>query len=115
MYLTINGLFSAISGLAMLIFSKSFNDFFQVVNTYVFPLIGINLLPFSIFVLYVSRYQLKNKSLVTLIVILDVLWVVGSVVIISLDLFDLALNGKILMAVVAVWIGFLGYKQFQNT
>ena len=114
-YLIINSTFSAISGLAMLLLSTNLNDLFQIDNIYVFPFIGINLLFFAAFVWYVSSKQLTNKILVTTITVLDVLWVLGSLVIVSLGLFDLSKDGNILISAVAVWIAFLAYKQFTNS
>ena len=114
-YLIINSTFSAVSGLAMLILSSNLNELFQIDNIYVFPFIGVNLLFFAAFVWYVSSKQLTNKTLVTTITILDILWVLGSLVIVSLDLFDLSKVGNILIGVVAVWIAFLAYKQFINS
>ena len=98
--------------MAMIFFSVGLNDFFDIVNQYVFPVIGINLIIFSLFVWYVSRKQLTNKTLVNLISGLDVLWVLGSLIIVLLGLFELSRNGNILIIFVAILIAFLGYKQF---
>lgn len=113
-YLTINSLFSAVCGLIMILFPLGLNNIFNLNNPYVFPIIGSNLLIFSVFVWFVSRRQLPNKKLVNLISGLDALWVLGSFIIVLLGLFDLSTNGNILIGVVAVWIAFLGYKQFKN-
>lgn len=113
-YLTVNSIFSGISGLTMLLFSTQLNKLFNLDNIYAFPVIGSNLLIFSIFVFYVSSKQLANKFLVTTITILDGLWVLGSFTIVLLGLFDLSKNGNILISIVAVWIAFLAYKQFKN-
>ena len=112
-YLTINSIFSAISGLTMLLFSSNLNKLFNIDNVYVFPIIGGNLLIFAAFVWFVSSRQLTTKILVTTITILDALWVVGSLAIVSLGLFDLSQDSNILISIVAVWIAFLAYKQFK--
>lgn len=112
-YLTINSVFSMITGLIMLVFWKGLNTFFNIENDYIFPIIGINLILFSMFVAYVSRKQLTNKTLVYLISGLDAVWVIGSLVIILFGLFDLSSNGNWAIGIVAVWIGFLGYQQFR--
>ena len=70
---------------------------------------------FSVFVFYVSRRQLTNKILVNIISGLDALWVLGSLFIIMLGLFDLSIIGYIIIGVVAVWIAFLGYKQYEKS
>ncbi len=38
----------------------------------------------------------------------------GSLAIVAFGLFDLSKTGNIIISVVAVWIAFLAYKQFQN-
>lgn len=113
-YLIINSIFSAISGLIMLVFVKNLNDLFGINNAYVFPIIGVNLLVFSAFVLIVSIKQLSNRILVSTITILDLLWVLGSLVIVVFGLFSISKSGNILIGVVAIWIAILTYKQFQH-
>ncbi len=113
-YLTLNSVFSALSGLTMLAFSSLLNDIFNIQDAYVFLVIGINLIIFSIFVWFVSSKQLGNKKLVNLICILDLLWVLGSLTIILLSLFDLSQNGYIIIGIVAIWIAFLAFQQFKN-
>lgn len=113
-YLTVNSIFSALSGLTMLLFVGQLNELFGINNTYVFPVIGANLLIFSAFIFFVSVKQLSNKGLVTTITILDLFWVVGSFVIVAFGLFDISKSGNILIGIVAIWIAFLAYKQFKN-
>jgi len=113
-YLTINFTFSAISGLTMLLFSSNLNGLFNIDNIYIFPIIGANLLIFSAFVWYISSKQLTNKMLVATITILDLLWVLGSFIIVLFGLFDISKTGNILISIVAIWIAFLAYKQFRN-
>ncbi len=113
-YLTINSLFSMFSGLTMLGFTTYLNLFFRIENKYVFPIIGLNLVLFSIFVWYVSRKQLTNRTLVASVSILDIIWVLGSFIIIIFKPFDLSENGYFLIGAVAILIGFLGYKQIEH-
>lgn len=113
-YLTINSLFSAISGFTMLFLAGRLIELFNISNNYVFPIIGANLLFFSAFVWYVSQKQLSNKMLVNIISFLDLLWVFGSFAIVAFGFFDLSKVGNILIIMVAIWIAFLAYKQFTN-
>jgi hypothetical protein len=113
-YLTINSIFSAFSGTTMLLFPSKLNELFNINNAYVFPIIGANLLAFSAFVLFVSIKKPTNKTLVNTITILDLIWVLGSLAILAFGLFDISKTGHILIGVVAIWIAFLAYKQFQN-
>jgi hypothetical protein len=113
-YLSLNSIFSAISGLTMLLLPTKLNELFNINNAYVFPIIGANLMVFSCLVWYVSRKHLTNKLLVNTISILDLLWVIGSFIIVAFGIFDISKTGNILICVVAVWITFLAFKQFQN-
>ena len=114
-YLRINSAFSLASGAAMLLFTTELNSFFGINHPYVFPVIGLNLLVFAIFVGFVSERQLANKTLVNLISTLDALWVLGSFAIVLFGFFDLSANGMVVITIVALWIGFLGYKQYVNS
>jgi hypothetical protein len=114
-YLTINSIFSAVCGVTMMAFTAGLNAFFNISNPYIFPIIGLNLIVFSVLVWYVSHKHLESKILVNLISGLDALWVVGSLIIVTFDLFRLSKNGNILVVAVAIWIAFLGYKQIINS
>jgi hypothetical protein len=110
-YLTINSLFSALSGLAMVLLSSKLNNLFGIGNTYVLPIIGANLLFFSAYVSYVSYQKLTSKKWINSIIILDILWVLASISVVASRVFDLIQIGYTLISIVAVWIGFLAYKQ----
>lgn len=113
-YLKINSIFSLACGISMVVFFNELNAVFNIQNQYVFPVIGISLIAFSFFVGYVSYKYFSNRILATIISLLDALWVLGSLVIIILGLFDLSNSGYIIMGIVAAWIAFLAYKQVQN-
>ncbi|MCO4819136.1 MAG: hypothetical protein KC517_05895 [Bacteroidetes bacterium] len=112
-YLLMNSAFSAISGLALVFMSDAINALFNIDNSIVLPAIGINLLVFSLIVYYVAIKLLKRNSLVTLISALDILWVIGSAVIVVFQLFNLSTAGYIVIGLVAIWIGFLGSMQIK--
>lgn len=77
-YLSLNSIFSAISGIAMLIFPERLRQLFNIDDAYVFPIIGACLLLFAVFVWFVASPKLANKTLVQIITFLDILWVIGS-------------------------------------
>lgn len=112
-YLKMNSLFSGISGLIMLLFSKWLNGLFDITNEYVFQIVGVNLLVFSVCVWFVSKRYLSDKKIVNLICILDGLWVFGSILIVVLNLFNLSYIGYFTISIVAIWIAYLGYNQFK--
>jgi len=113
-YLLLNSAFSALSGLALLYLNTELRQLFGFENRVVLPAIGINLLIFSLIVYYVANKQLTNKSLVTLISSLDMLWVVGTAILVVFQLFNLTTAAYIIISVVALWIGFLGMMQIMH-
>lgn len=114
-YLRLNSAFSLLTGLLMVLTSDILIKFFNIIDDqYLFDSIGVNLIVFALFVWYVSTKQLQNVLLVKLISFLDILWVIGSFIIVLFQLFNLSLNGYILITVVAIWIGFLAYKQLKQ-
>lgn len=112
-YLTINSIFSAISGLTMLVLSESLNRLFNISNTYVFPILGGCLLLFAAFVWFVATRKLASKPLIKVTTILDLLWVIGSFLIVLFGLFNISATGNIFIVIVAFWITFLAYKQMK--
>lgn len=112
-YLMINSAFSALSGLLLTFASTFINTLFEISNSIVVPIIGINLLIFSLMVYYVAVRHLKTPSLVHLITTLDIAWVIGSAVIIGFQLFSLSLIGYVTIGIVAVWIAYLAWMQFR--
>lgn len=111
-YLTINAFFSLFSGLLMIFYSNFLQSIFGFENPYVFPAIGANLLFFSVVVFLVSVKYLDNKFFINIISILDGLWVVGSIIISGFKLFGLTSNGYMIISIIAIWIGYLGYQQY---
>jgi len=112
-YLRVNSTFSAISGLTMLVLFESLNRLFNISNTYVFPIIGGCLILFAAFVWFVTTRKLASKPLIKVITILDLLWVIGSFMIVLFGLFNLSKTGNTVIVIVAIWIAFLAYKQMR--
>jgi hypothetical protein len=111
--LLLNSVFSAISGSTMLLFTEAFKAFFQLPHPYIFPIIGLNLLVFAGFVAFVAYRRLDKTIWVQVISVLDALWVLGSIIIVGFQLFNLPVNAYLLITAVAIWIGILAYKQFK--
>jgi hypothetical protein len=114
-YLIINSVFSDFSGFCMLLFSSKLNIIFNIENPYIFPVIGVNLLVFAVFVLYVAIKKSEQRSFVGVITLLDALWVLGSVVLLLFsNQTGISSSGNLLIGLVAVFIGFLALMQYQN-
>jgi len=114
-YLRINSIFSSFTGIVMTHFSDELLEFFNIENKrYLFDVIGLNLIVFGLFVWHVSLKDLVQPVLAKIISLLDIGWVVGSLLIVAFQLFDLSKGGYILISLVAVWISFLAYKQLRG-
>jgi hypothetical protein len=113
-YLRINGIFSFLSGFTLLFASEYLDSFFGILNPFVLPILGLNLLIFAIYVWYVAQKQLTNKPLVNVILVLDGLWVTGSLLLIQFNPFHLTSKGMAVIGLIAMWIAFLGYMQFKH-
>ena len=114
-YLRINSIFSLFIGIVMTYFSDELLEFFKIENKrYLLDVIGLNLIVFGLFVWYVSLKPLVQPALAKIISLLDIGWVVGSLLIVAFQLFDLSKGGYILISLVAVWISFLAYKQLRG-
>lgn len=114
-YLRINSVFSLLTGVLMVLYSNELLKFFNISNNqYLYHLIGLNLILFACFIWYVSVKQLERKMLVKIISFLDILWVLGSSIIVAFQLFNLSQKGYFLIAILAIWIGFLAFKQLKH-
>lgn len=100
--LKVNGIFSMISGLTLLILSSKVGALMNIVNTLILIFIGIGLILFSGTVFYTALKKNVNASQVKSIVIQDWIWVIGSFIIIVLQIFNLSSIGYELLAAVAI-------------
>lgn len=113
-HLVLNGVFSILSGLSLVFLSNYFEQLIGFDNSWILPLIGFNLIGFGAFVLYASKALLQKRLIINLISTMDGLWVVGSIILLVIDPFGFSLEGKILIAVVALWIAYLGIQHYRH-
>ena len=113
-YLLINSSFSFICGLCMLLLNDQLNVFFNISQPLVFYIIGLNLILFSFFVLFAAVSKPFKNILIKIIIVLDILWVIGSLIIVVFKVFNLSNTGYLAIVAVAVFIAFLAYQQNRN-
>lgn len=94
-----NAIFSALSGITMLIGADQLSGLVDLKGPEVFQIAGVGLLIFSVYVLFV----IKKKSLAgsVSIVFQDLLWVVGSVLVLIFQPFEINKTGNQLISIVA--------------
>ena len=97
-----NALFSLASGLSLLLFSKKLGAIMNVQNADVLHYIGIALLIFVALLLYNAFKSKINKTLIKSIIVQDWAWVLGSLVLLVLNPFQISTTGNILIALVAL-------------
>jgi len=100
--LKVNALFSTISGLWIIFQHQQIAERMHISNATILLIIGIILLPFAFFVYKTASDQQISPKKVKFIIVQDWLWVVGSVLIIAFQAFDINRIGFIIIGVVAL-------------
>lgn len=107
--LTTNAIFSAISGIILILLNGQIADIFGVKNTTVFWVIGLVLIYFSITIWYEIS---KLRSLaISWIIIQDFIWVIVSFILILFNPFKVTLIGNTVISILAVIVLFMGINQ----
>lgn len=104
-----NTIFSSLSGILLIFLSKSIAQIFGVANTLVFEIIGGILLFFAVTIMIEIKAQ--RSILILWIIIQDLLWVLGSVLIVWLNPFSISGMGNALIILVALVVFFLALAQ----
>jgi hypothetical protein len=73
--------------------------------------IGLGLLPFALFTIWVSQQKKNYQKWVKLIIYMDLSWVIGSCVILLFQPFTINATGNIIIGVVALIIGLFALLQ----
>ncbi len=110
--LLVNAFSSIAMGIPLLFFSGPTAQSFAVNNATVFIILGIVLLLFGTLVLLLRTRPLPNIKIVKAIIAADILWFIGSLFIILLQLFNLSSLGNTLVGAAAVWVLVMAF--FQN-
>ena len=100
--LKINAAFSAFNGLIMLFFHNQIADFMNIGYPMAILAIGVILLGFAALVYKTAKATTISEKTVQFIIVQDWLWVVGSVLIIAFQAFDINRIGFIIIGVVAL-------------
>jgi hypothetical protein len=106
-----NAVSSGATGVLLAAFSPVIADLLGTPHAWVVQETGVFLILFAVFVGGVGLQNPPKRGLIRLIISLDMLWVVGSLVIIFIQLFGLSTTGYIIIAVVAAWVGLMALLQ----
>lgn len=104
-----NAIFSGVSGIILILLNKQIANIFELENITVFWSIGVILLFFSFTIIYEI---IKQRPIAILWIILqDFLWVIVSIVLIVLNIFDISKLGNLIILSIAIVVLLLGINQ----
>jgi hypothetical protein len=112
--LLINAISSAAAGLLLVIFATSLAVLFGVAAPIIFTGTGIFLILFAGFVWYVATRPQLSAGLVKLVTILDLSWVLGSIVLVIEYRELLTVIGSTLIVAVAAWVALMALLQYRG-
>jgi ribosome-associated toxin RatA of RatAB toxin-antitoxin module len=100
--LTFNAIFSLVTGLLLVTMPDYISQLFGVTHGASFFYLGLSLVLFSIIVLYVSRQRHIHILYALIISLLDLIWVLASLIILILDPLQFKMTGDVIIAAVAL-------------
>lgn len=107
-----NALFSSISGGIMIVLNQSIAKLFGTSNNNVFWIVGLVLIYFALTIWYEIIKQ--RKLAVIWIVIQDYTWVLGSLILILFNPFEITLIGNIIIGTIALIVLFMAINQMNG-
>ena len=96
-----NAAFSGISGLFMVFAAGPISQFLGLNNPFILTIIGIVLLVYVPFLVWLANQSPVPNWMAWLVIELDVLWVIGSLILIFTNLVPLTTGGKWAVAITA--------------
>ncbi len=112
--LLVNAVSSGATGLGLITFPGLLADLFNVPQKMPFLSVGVFLIAFATWVYFVSRTSPISIASVRMVILLDALWVVGSIGILLFQMFSLSLLGYLCIGLVAAWVGLMAFLQYRG-
>ena len=106
-----NAAFSIASGMILLVFAGKLGQLMNITQVYILQLVGMSLLLFVAILLYNAFKKKLDIRQVKFIIIQDWAWVIGSMLLLLMDPFDISLLGNTLIAGVAIVVMLLAIFQ----
>lgn len=108
-HLTANAIFSTLTGIIAIAFQEKVEQIFNVQSSNFFFIVGILLILFALTIVVEIK---KQRAIPVLwITTQDMLWVIGSIVLMVWNPFDISTVGNIIIGVVAIVVLLLGLGQ----
>jgi hypothetical protein len=109
--LLINALSSGATGILLIAIADTAAAIFEAPYPGVFRGVGLFLLAFALLVFLVFRSTTVTKKGVLLVTVLDILWVIVSVLFVIFDGNVISVIGNILIIAVALWVAAMAFFQ----
>ncbi len=110
--LKFNALFSSTSGILMILLNQQIAKLFGTNNNSVFWIVGLALIFFAITIWHEVKKQ--RKIVVIWIIIQDFIWVLGSIVLIIFNPFQLTEVGNLIIGIIALVVLYMGKNQIMG-
>lgn len=107
--LKINAIFSAISGIALIVLNNKIAEIFGTENNRIFWIIGLALVFFAITI--ITEIIIQRSLAILWIIIQDFIWVIGSIFLLVLNPFQITITGNIIIGIIALIVLFMGINQ----
>lgn len=104
-----NALFSSISGIIIMLLNRQIANLFGTNNNTVFWIVGLILVYFAMTIWYEITKQ--RKIAVLWIIIQDYTWVLGSLILIVFNPFQITQIGNLIIGIIALIVLFMGINQ----
>ncbi len=109
--LQVNAISSGVTGIGLVIFSKTIASLFEVAQNEPFIAVGVFLVLFSAYVLSVGLSKQIDSVKVKTIIVADVAWVIASIVATVVLFNTISIIGIVAIEAVAVWVAMMAYLQ----
>lgn len=109
--LQVNAISSGVTGIGLVIFSKTIASLFEVAQNVPFIAVGVFLVLFSAYVLSVGLSKQIDSVKVKTIIVADVAWVIASIIATVVLFNTISIIGIVAIEAVAVWVAMMAYLQ----
>lgn len=107
-----NALFSGLSGVVSLFAAQSLAAFTGIQEPLVFVILGIVLILFAVDLVWIASRETIDRRIAWAVILLDIAWVVGSVIILLFDLVPLTIAGRWTIALLAEAVAIFAILQY---
>lgn len=109
-----NALSTGISGMILALLPNFFANLFKVNTPQLFKAFGIFFVIFSLFVFTAALKNPIQKNWVKIIIVLDISWVLGSLITAPILFSFISIGGSIVLLIVAGWVALMAYLQIKT-